>query len=434
MEKLLKNIDGNLYYYGYCLKDLAKKYGTPLKITFLDIIRDRVLELKNTFDKAIKDTSYNGKFIYLNANKANYGKEEIETAFIYSDGLEASSYYDLLLTLDFFRSHNEKSKYIVSNGYKEKDYLDEIISAKNSGFHIIDIIDSIGEYEYLKSKNIDLEVGLRLHISALYALDDEPVKNDRFGITEDEFNYILNDIKNTKLNLSTIHFHQRGFDYEKDKFDENFFKVFKYYIKAKKLCDSIKYFDMGGGTPLPIDYNFDYYAWAKELLLTVKEECLKNNVEEPSIISENGKYSQKDSTINLYKVVGIKHTDAYPWHIVNGSLLIALPEMYALGEPILVTPVNDLNHKMIKGRLAGITCDCDDIYFEKDKGYINLPETDGLYIGLIGTGSYQNSMNGKGGVHHCLLPEEKDIIEINKEFKVRHNLQTIEDIKKIINF
>ena len=38
MDKLLKNINGELYYYGYNLKELAKKYKTPLKITFLDII------------------------------------------------------------------------------------------------------------------------------------------------------------------------------------------------------------------------------------------------------------------------------------------------------------------------------------------------------------------------------------------------------------
>ena len=434
MDKLLKEVNGDLYYYGYNLKELARKYKTPLKITFLDIIRDRVLSLKNAFNQAILDINYSSSFVYLNANKANYGKEEIETAFIYSDGLETSSYYDALLTYKMFNKHPEyKNKLIVSNGYKDKDYLDAIIKFYNDGYHIIDIIDSIDEYEYLKEKNIPLEIGLRLHIEALYAEEGEIVQNDRFGLMEDEYNYILKDISNTNLHLTTIHFHQRGFDYEKDKFYINFDKVFTYYIEASKKCDSIINFDMGGGTPLPVDGNFDYDSWAKELLSHIKELCKKNKVKEPNLISENGKYSQKDATINLYKVITRKYTDKYPWFIINGSLIIALPELYALGEPIMVTPVNGLNEKKVKARLAGVTCDCDDIFYDKSKGYMDLPDIDELYIGCIGTGSYQNSMNGKGGVHHCLLPEERDVVIGNNEERVRKELQSIEDICDLIN-
>ncbi len=434
MDKLLKNINGDLYYYGYNLKELAKKYKTPLKITFLDIIRDRVVSLKEAFNKAILDTNYKSKFIYLNANKANYGKEEIETSFIYADGLETSSYYDILLSTKMFMNHPEcMNKYMVCNGYKEKDSLDEIIKLSSEGYHIIDIIDSMDEYEYLKERNVNVEVGLRIHLKALYAEEGEVVQNDRFGLMKREVEYILKDIVNTKLKLTTIHFHQRGFDYEKDKFYINFDKAFKTYIDAAQRIKTITNFDMGGGTPLPVSDNFDYYSWAKELLSHIKDLCNSNGIIEPNIISENGKYSQKDSTINLYKVIAKKYTDEIPWFVVNGSLLIALPEMYALGEPILVTPVNDLNNDMIKARLAGVTCDCDDIYYLKDKGYISLPDSNELYIGCIGTGSYQNSMNGKGGVHHCLLPEEKDLIIKDRNVYLRHDLQSIDDIYRIIN-
>ena len=165
----------------------------------------------------------------------------------------------------------------------------------------------------------------------------------------------------------------------------------------------------------------------------LKDYSLTYGVREPNLISENGKYSQKDATINIYKVVGRKNTDTYPWYIVDGSLLIALPEMYALGEPIEVKPVNELNSKTIKSRLAGITCDCDDILFDQEKGFFDLPDTkEDLYIACLGTGSYQTSMNGKGGIHHCLLPEEKDILVYKEEGKVvedvRKELQTIDEI------
>ena len=436
MKKVKEIKNNELFYNGYSLKDLARTYGTPLKITFLDLIKDHIVSLKDSFDKAIKKNNYPARFIYLNANKANYGALEVTEAFKWADGLETSSYYDLLFTHELFRRFPEyKNKYIVCNGYKLNDYVDEIIKIHNEGIKIIDIIDSISEYEALKKTGLNLEVGLRIHIEALYAEKEEEIKNDRFGLIDSEVDYILNDIKNTNLVLSTIHFHQRGFDYEEDKFQENFEKVFnKYYVKAAKIYKSVTNFNMGGGTPLPVEEGFDYDKWANYVLNLISRLCDKENLPYPNLMSENGKYSQKDATVNIYKVVGIKNTDNYPWNIVDGSLLIAMPEMYALGEPIEVRPINDLDKEMVKSYLAGITCDCDDVYFEKDKGYINLPKSDELYIGLMGTGSYQNSMNGKGGVHHCLLPEERDLVINDGKVIERSHLQTIEDIFKIMKF
>lgn len=435
MQKLREIKNGNLFYNGYDLEALANKYGTPLKVTFLGVIKEHIESLKKTFAWIKKELHYRGDFIYLNANKANYGKEEIETAFHYGDGLETSSYYDLLLTEKMFKKYPEyKDKWIVANGYKKQDYLDKIVELSKEGYHIIDIIDSYDEYLYLKNKNVNLEVGLRIHLKALYS-EDGVVLNDRFGLNDDEIMAIVDDLANTKLKLTTIHFHQRGFDYEEDKFEENIEKAFKYYAMCQKKFPNLINFDIGGGTPLPVEENFDYEVWARKFLKMITKYSEKEGVMIPNIITENGKFSQKDSTVNIYKIVAKKNTDKYPWFIVDGSLLIALPEMYALGEPVLVTPINHLNDEMIKARLGGITCDCDDIYYLKDKGYIKLPNTCDLLIGCIGTGSYQNSMNGKGGVHHCLLPEERDlVIDVDGNEFIRNELQTIEDIYKLIKF
>ena len=138
--------------------------------------------------------------------------------------------------------------------------------------------------------------------------------------------------------------------------------------------------------------------------------------------------------ISIYKVIGVKNTNAYPWYIVDGCLLIAMPEMYALDEPMNVRPINNLQNDKANVILAGNTCDCDDIYYIKDKGYFEIPIGNESYIAILGTGSYQDSMNGKGGLHHCLLPEEKSIVIKNGEITIRKELQKIEDIYKIINF
>ena len=451
-KKDIKIIDGTMYYHGYNLEELASTFKTPLKITFLDIIKERVLNLKNTFDKVIKEENYSGKFIYLNANKANYGALELKEALFASDGLETSSFLDLSLSYELVSKY-AKDKLLFSNGFKDDNYLAEILKVGDNNQNYTCIIDSLDEYEFLVKNASKLNVGLRVHLPALYTEEGDVIKNDRFGLMKNEVDYILDDLsKHSNLTLTTIHFHQRGFDFEKDKFLENINKAFDiYYVKAKKKYDSVVNFDIGGGTPLPTYTDFDYYKWAKLLIVTLKEACAKASIDNPNIISENGKYSVKDSTINIYKVVGYKETDRdfnnpssskefYHWYILDGSLLIALPEMYALGEDILIRPINNLTDVQVKARLSSITCDCDDTYLIKDKGYILMPKksSKAQYVACIGTGSYQNSMNGKGGVHHCLLPEEKDLVVYTKDNKVnylvRSELQSYDDIKKLIKF
>ncbi len=444
MKKEVKIENHELFYNNVNLKSLAEKYGTPLKVTFLDLIKERIVSLKKTFNQSIEEKNYQGKFIYLNANKANYGFEEIETAYLYSDGLECSSYHDLLLTNDIMENYPQKeNKIIVCNGFKTNDYINTSLKLSEEGKRICIIIDNIDEYEYIKKYNLTnkLEIGIRINLPCLYAEEHEEVTNDRFGVTKDEFLNILDDIKNyPQLSLTTIHFHQRGFDYDKDKFFLNIKKVFdEYYVLAAKMYETVENFDMGGGTPLPACDDFDYETWANLLISCLQELSFKYKVKEPNIISENGKYTQKDSTINIYEVIGVKKTTDIPWYIIDGSLLIAMPEMYALGEEIFLAPVNRLGEKMVKTRLAGLTCDCDDIFFDKRKGYFLMPEkklNEKVYLALLGTGSYQNSMNGKGGIHHCMLPEEKDLVIYSKNdkviYQVRSELQTIEDMERIM--
>ena len=75
------------------------------------------LSLKDAFEKAKVATNYDAEFIYLNANKANYGKDEIESAFIFADGLETSSIVRILngKNLPYFVSYITFKR---RNGYK----------------------------------------------------------------------------------------------------------------------------------------------------------------------------------------------------------------------------------------------------------------------------------------------------------------------------
>ena len=146
MKKEINLKNNELFYNGYSLTNLAMKYGTPLRVSFLGVIKDHVTELKEAYAKAIKNNNYDGKFVYVNANKANYEFQEVKTAYEAGDGIETSSYYDLLLSKEI----SLKDRPIICNGIKGDDYLDEIVELTKNGYYIIDILDSYEEYELLK--------------------------------------------------------------------------------------------------------------------------------------------------------------------------------------------------------------------------------------------------------------------------------------------
>ena len=435
MKSIIQVKDSKVEYFGHDLVEIAKKYGSPVKVLFLDVIKKQINDLKNYMSTAIKSNNYTGKFIYSTANKASYVAESMLASSMESDSVEVSSYNDLCITEKIFKiAKISKAKPIICNGIKQGQYLDKILAMSGNGFNMLDIIDNIEEFDYLESKKAKLNVGLRVNLKSLYGHAD----NDRFGLSENDFDIVRQKLAHSQnLVCTTIHYHQRGFEYDDLKFYENLKIVIeKFYLPIKNEFASVCCLDLGGGTPLPTHYDFDYATWANKLIAFLKSYNLNCD-----IIFENGKYTFKDSMINIYETVQVKNTaKSFPWYVINGSLLIAMAEHYAVGEDIVVMPLNLLDHKMAETKLSGITCDCDDVFYDEEKGYISMPVFDKgerLFVGILGTGSYQENMNGRNGIHHCLLPEERRIVFYTNHDGVEMEIQTNElqspkDIAKIL--
>ena len=427
------------YYNDVDLEKLIKKEQTPIKLVFLDIIENQIKKLKKSFSKAITKNKYKNSFVYLNASKANYASEIVFTATKFSDGAETSSYFDLEMTSHLINNFKKLSgKTIFCNGFKPQNYCDKIVDLHNHNTKIVDIIDSLSELDYLLSKNYNspLEIGVRVNLEGLYGQHND---HDRFGISKNELKIFQQKLKNqNKLVLTTLHFHQRGMTFDEQKFYENIEKISKNYVELKKEFKSLKNLDIGGGAPWSYDDEIDYDSWADKLIKTFKDIFSKNKIDEPNILMENGKYTTKDCMINLYSVVGVKKTDPkFLWYILDTSLMLAIPEYFMCGEPMKIVPINNLNSKMIKTRLAGITCDCDDV-FCGEKGYMLMPEIldKKQYVAILGTGSYQESLTSHKAIRHCLVPSEKRIITFLKNgkrhFVVSEEFDTPEDMFKLL--
>lgn len=424
-KKYLTCIDNQLHYQGMNLYSLVKKYGNPIKVGCPNMIKDKILGLKSLFKKAIIQNNYQGKYYYANANKASYYAENVITAGKYADFYETSSVSDLVIVRRVLSKGIVEKKKIICNGIKDDEYLLLIKKMVDEGYEILDIVDNIEEFKTIASYKFKrtLELGLRVKLESIYSKNSKVVKYDRFGLYQDEIDYIIKNYKsNPKLNLTTIHYHLRGSIFDEGKFITSLTSAFDVYAKAIKKDESIVNLDIGGGCPYYKIGEFDYQKYVNLIIKTLIELSKKEKVKEPNVIQENGRYTVSDSCFNIYKVTNVKKDDK-DWYIVNDSFMTSLPNSWALGEEFLVLPINLWENKKIPVCLAGNTCDCDDVYYYQSKDEFMLPEIkDGqtLFVGVFGMGAYQEILSGIGGIHHCLNREENDLIIYKKNHKTKY--------------
>jgi len=421
-KKYLKYKNNQLYYFDINLFELVKKFGCPLKAGYPEVIKEKVDGLKAAFEKSINAENYKGKFYYATANKASYYAENVITAGLRADYIETSSVPDLMIVERIMKKGIVPKKKIICNGIKDDEYLELIFKLVNEGFEILNIIDNINEFEKIKNYNFKkpIEIGLRVKLKNIYSKNPKIAEYDRFGLYENEMIDIINTYKqNPNIKLTTIHYHQRGSLFSREKFLKSLSSAFKVYANMVKRDNNITTFNIGGGCPYSKIEEYDYQEFTNLTIKTLKELSQKFDVKEPDIIEENGRYTVSDACFNIYKVIKVKQDDK-PWYIVNDSFMTSLPNTWALAEEFLILPINLTENKKIPVRLAGNTCDGDDVYYYQSKKEFMLPEIkDGqtLYIGVFGMGAYQEILSGIGGIHHCLNREENDLIIYKKKGK-----------------
>jgi arginine decarboxylase len=126
-----------------------------------------------------------------------------------------------------------------------------------------------------------------------------------------------------------------------------------------------------------------------------------------------GRYTTAEHGAHLFKIVSVKENGSpLPWYLIDGSVMSAFPDTWALGEHFIVLPLNHLDKPFRRVQLGGMTCDSDDVYPPKpSRSALYLPvETNDLYIGFFGVGAYQEMLGGVRGSKHCSLPEAYELI------------------------
>ncbi len=420
--------------YQYNIYDLVQKFGSPLEIAFPFIVEKRYLDLVQTFNFHIKDQGYKGRFYYHYPMKVNQNKEFVLPLISEGANLETGSYNELWLVRKLWEQDQFHSRIrVLCNGPKTEKYLGLIQELKEKGLTIIPIIEDLFEYEALKKYRGDVGIRMKMEIKSRSHWNK---KNDRYGLSPEEI-YELGRIRNLKI----LHYHVGSQSMDQNGIIEAVKKATETYAKIKKENPTLDTIDIGGGAAIPYEKKkiYSINTVIKRIIITIGKVCAEQEVAQPNIICEWGRYIMAPAQITIFKVLCEKpmHNSVVKnWYVIDGSFMNDLIDTWAIHQNWHIVPVNNMrNEKLTRVWLAGSSCDSDDRY-TAGGSYILLPRLEDLengdyqYITLLDSGAYQDSLAS----HHCLLSSPAKIIAQNGILTMARRRETPEEVGRMFGW
>ena len=412
-------IENELYFHEIPMMDVIKQYGTPLKISYLPKISDQIQRAKRWFNVAMAKADYNGNYLYCYCTKSSHFSFVLEEALKNDIHIETSSAFDMNI-IEALAANGliKKDTYLICNGFKRPQYIDNIISLVNKGFvNTIPVLDNLFELDkYVKGMRKRCKIGIRI------AAEEEPkfeFYTSRLGIRYNEIiPYFKEKIKNhPKFELKMLHFFINTGIRDTAYYWNELNKCVSVYCELKRLCPELDSLNIGGGFPVKnsLAFDFDYEYMAEEIISQIKNICALNDTPDPDIFTEFGSFTVGESGAVFYSIIDQKkQNDREVWNMIDSSFMTTLPDTWALNQRFILLAVNNWDAEYERVFLGGLTCDSEDYYnSEAHSNAIFLPKLKAgnpQYIGLFNTGAYQESIGGYGGIQHCLIPAPKHII------------------------
>lgn len=294
----------------------------PAVIRFQDILRSRVVEINEVFNKAIEDLNYPAKYFGVYPIKVNQMREVVEEIMEagrdYNFGLEAGSKAELMSVLAYNRNPEALT---ILNGYKDNEYLKLALLGRRLNRKVIVVIEKMTELERLLDLSVELDVrpivGLRTKLSIKCAgkWADSGGERAKFGLTTTELIKSVRILKERGFLdcAQLLHFHLGSQITDIRNVKDAISEGTRIYAKLRKMGVPLEYMDVGGG--LGIDYdgthstnqssiNYGNVEYASDVVWGVKQVCELEEVPCPNIVTESGRAITAHHSCVITNVIG----------------------------------------------------------------------------------------------------------------------------------
>jgi len=334
-----------LLFHGINLMEVVQQYGTPLKFTYLPKISENIKKAKTWFNVAMAKADYQGQYNYCYCTKSSHFVYVLEEALKNDIHLETSSAFDINLIRNLHeKGLVNKEKYIICNGFKLPQYIENIAELVEDGFtNVIPIIDNFREADLMFERiKAPLNVGIRI------AAEEEPkfpFYTSRLGVGyKDILTFYKEKIRpNKNVKLKMLHFFiNTGIEDDAYYWNE-LHKCLNVYCDLKRFEPELTCLNIGGGFPIKnsLRFEFDYEYMATEIIAQVKSVCESQGIPEPDIFTEFGSFTVGESGGTIYKVEDQKiQNDREKWNMIDSSFMTTLPDSWAINKKFILLPLN----------------------------------------------------------------------------------------------
>jgi arginine decarboxylase len=294
----------------------------PLLVRFQDILRNRVEELNESFNRALAAAEYKGKYMGVFPIKVNQLREVVEEILDagkpHNYGLEVGSKSELFTAMAVLTG---PERLIICNGYKDLAFIRTALIGQRIGKRIIMVVEKFSEIRQIidaaKEFGVVPEIGVRVRLQSKGGgkWDQSGGERAKFGVTTTELVDAVNLLKREGFlsSFKLLHFHIGSQIPNIRAIKRAVNEGARFYAKLKKAGCPIEFIDVGGG--LAVDYdgsrtaydsstNYTLQEYANDVVSAVAEVCNSEDVPHPHIISESGRAVVAHHSMLIIEVFG----------------------------------------------------------------------------------------------------------------------------------
>jgi diaminopimelate decarboxylase len=414
LNEPLENRDGELYFDGVSVANLAEVFGTPLYVISESRIRDNYRRLRNALI-----SNYEKIRVYY-AAKANSNLSVLK--ILEKEG----SYLDAVSPGEVFMA--------ITTGYPPSRILFTGTSVRNDELkfladsNITVNVDSLSQLDRLLkikvpellSVRVNPEIGAGHHDHCITA-----GKNTKFGLWESNAINAYKQAKKAGVERFGVHMHVGSGVLDIDPFVLALDKLLKV---AKRVHDevgvSFEFVDMGGGIGVPYkpgDKTLDLDAFSMKVLSLFKHRVNEYSLGEPFFCVEPGRYLVSDASILLTRVNTVKITPFKRFVGVDAGFNTLLrPTMYGSYHQVVVANrLNALEEETYD--VAGPICESGDL-LAKDRRLPKVQEGD--LVAVLNAGAYGYAMSSQ----YNARPRAAEVMVRDGKCAVTRKRETLDDL------
>ncbi|HEY3102304.1 MAG TPA: biosynthetic arginine decarboxylase [Pyrinomonadaceae bacterium] len=354
------------------IDDLARRGVTaPILLRFPQLVAAQVRKLQRAFSKSIREFDYQGAHMCVYPMKVNQQRAVVEEYLRegsrYDFGLEAGSKAELYAALALEQSPDSL---LVLNGFKDEEFIEMAFAGAKAGKRVVIVVEKLSELDHIlriaeRHEGNAPIIGMRVKLYSKGSGRWEKSGGEaaKFGLTTTELLEVINRLKEVgRIDmLRLLHFHIGSQLTDIKRIKNAMKEAARVYAKVYQMKVPVELLDVGGG--MAVDYdgsktafdssaNYNAQEFANDVIYTIKQVCDDENVPNPTIIQESGRFLSAYHAILVTNVLDEIETvveDITPIEIEDDDPQVVI-ELGDLRETITIKNYREYYHDALEHR------------------------------------------------------------------------------------